>query len=63
MEHKLNCQKIDFEEQFPFPWEWTLTHYRHLDGWELNKNRFFKDKYLVEMAKEFGPITIPHRKR
>lgn len=63
MDHELRRQRIDLEEQLSFPWDWSIANYRHLDGWELNINRLLKDKFLQEMGKEFGPLTIPHRKR
>ncbi len=63
MDHKLQWRKADLEEQLDFPWEWVNAQYRNLDGWNINKNRISKDKYLQEMSKDFGPITIPHRER
>ena len=63
MEHDLTRYKIDLEEQLNAPWNWVHAHYRHMDGWEINKNRIYVDQHLQEMSTEFGPITIPHRQR
>jgi hypothetical protein len=51
------------EEQLNWPWDWSGAYYRSLDGWEINKNRVERDKYLTEMGRELGLFTIPHRKR
>lgn len=63
MDREKNWRKIDMEEQLDAPWDWVHAHYRHMDGWEINKNRIHFDKHLQEVSVEFGPITIPHRQR
>lgn len=63
MEHELGWRRADLEEQLNLPWEWLSAHYQHLEGWQINKNKFTEDKYLYELGREFGPITIPHRYR
>ncbi|HHT43380.1 MAG TPA: hypothetical protein GX014_08290 [Firmicutes bacterium] len=63
MDHGLEKRKVDLEEQLVFPWDWARAHYRHVDGWDLNQNRMNTDKYLQEMGREYGPMTIPHRQR
>lgn len=63
VEHDPKRRQFDLEEQLSFPWDWVSSHYRHLDGWEINKNRINRDKYLLEMGKELGPTTIPHWQR
>ncbi|MFY9495468.1 MAG: hypothetical protein WAQ17_09800 [Limnochordia bacterium] len=55
--------KLDMEEQLNWPWDWSGAYYRSLDGWEINKNRVERDKYLTEMGRELGLFTSPHRKR
>ncbi|HHY14993.1 MAG TPA: hypothetical protein GX521_02840 [Firmicutes bacterium] len=54
---------IDLREQLNWPWAWSGASYRCLDGWEINKNRVARDKHLMEMGRDFGPFTIPHRNR
>ncbi len=63
MEHDLERRRFDFEEQLVSPWDFAYLSYRHLDGWEINKNRISRDKYLLEVGKELGPITLPHWQR
>lgn len=69
MDHGRNGRQGDLEEQLYVSgeWfslaEWLHQHYRHLDGWDMNKNSITKAQYLVEMAKDLGPMTIPHRQR
>ncbi len=62
MEHELKRHKAELAELLESPWEWvSLDHY--LDGWAINKNRIFQDKFLLEIGKELGPISLPHRHR
>ncbi|HBG00132.1 MAG TPA: hypothetical protein DDW87_00965 [Firmicutes bacterium] len=63
MEHNLKQRQLDLEEQLGKPWDFAYLHYRQLDGWEINKNRISRDKYLLEVAKELGSTTIPHWER
>ncbi|NMB02281.1 MAG: hypothetical protein GX971_12315 [Firmicutes bacterium] len=63
MDHDLIRRKTDLEEQLKAPWDWVHAHYRHVDGWEINRNRINYDKHLLEVGQELGPITIPHRQR
>ncbi|NLM41794.1 MAG: hypothetical protein GX199_05740 [Firmicutes bacterium] len=62
-DHEEQKRRADLEEQLVFPWAWAKDTYRHVDGWELNQNRIAADKYLLEMGREYGPTTIPHRRR
>jgi hypothetical protein len=62
-DYEAGKRQADLEEQLIIPWDWAWESYRHADGWELNRNRIGIDKYLVEMGKELGPTTIPHRRR
>jgi len=61
--HQAEKRKVDLQEQLAFPWDWAKESYRQADGWELNKNRLSTDKYLLELGREHGPTTIPHRRR
>lgn len=63
MKYKLERKQIALKEQLLFPWDWVKFNYNHLDGWEINRNRQNLDRHLEEMAKDFGPQTIPHRER
>ncbi|HPT84262.1 MAG TPA: hypothetical protein PLM25_10245 [Limnochordia bacterium] len=61
--HEEGRRRADLEEQLAFPWDWAKDSYRHVDGWELNQNRMHTDKFLLELGKEHGPTTVPHRRR
>lgn len=63
MDYELRRRRAELEEQLLFPWDWAQAHYRHVDGWEINKNRVIFDKYLQEVGREYGPTTVPHRQR
>lgn len=54
--------EYDWEEELSDPWNWNNAH-EHLDGWKVNHNPTAASKYLMELGREFGPITIPHRIR
>lgn len=62
MDHELRKQQADLEEQLLDPWSW-LDNKQQLEGWKLNNNKHRPDRYLLEMGKELGAITIPHNKR
>lgn len=62
-DHEQGKMRVDLEEQLAFPWDWAKDSYRHVDGWELNQNRIGFDKHLLEMGKDYGPATVPHRRR
>ena len=61
--HHAEKRQVDLQEQLAFHWDWAKESYRQADGWELNKNRLSTDKYLLELGREYGPTTIPHRRR
>lgn len=63
MEYHLERRRFDLEEQMLRPGGYAHSHYRVLDGWEINKNPLRNDKYLLEVAEELGGVTLPHWKR
>ncbi|MGI6149003.1 MAG: hypothetical protein GX195_12295 [Firmicutes bacterium] len=62
MEHRSPAEEYECDEQLDDPWNWQDAH-AHLDGWKLNHNPSFSSKYLLELGRDFGPISIPHRNR
>ncbi|MCK9524605.1 MAG: hypothetical protein M0R49_01580 [Limnochordia bacterium] len=63
MDHNLERLKFDLEEQLLRPGDVLYSHYKHLEAWQLNRNRIHRDKYLFEVAKELGTTTLPHWQR
>jgi hypothetical protein len=63
VDYKLKRRRFDLEGQLLQPWNFAYVHYRHLDGWEINKNRIRQDRYLLEVGKELGSTTVPHWQR
>ncbi|NLL42292.1 MAG: hypothetical protein GX251_02995 [Firmicutes bacterium] len=63
MDHRRKRRQFDLENQLSRPWDFAYAHYRHLDGWEINKNRIRRDKFLLEVGKELGSTTLPHWER
>ncbi|NLJ79963.1 MAG: hypothetical protein GX335_02945 [Firmicutes bacterium] len=62
MEHEFKWRRVDLEEDLKCLWDWcSAEHY--LDGWKINTNRISKDDYLLEIGKDLGPISVPHRHR
>jgi hypothetical protein len=63
VDHDLERRRFDLEEQLLRPRGVSYLHYRHLDGWEVNRNRIHQDPYLLEVGKELGLTTLPHWQR
>ncbi len=63
VDYHIRRRRFDLEEQLLRPGEYDHSHYRLLDGWEINKNPLRHDKYLLEIARELGWATLPHWKR
>lgn len=63
MEYHVKRRRFDFEEQLSRSGEYAYSHYRLLDGWEINQNPLRHDRYLLEIARELGMATLPHWKR
>ncbi|HHT73491.1 MAG TPA: hypothetical protein GX008_07240 [Firmicutes bacterium] len=62
MEFRSPEEAYEWEEQLADPWQWNDAH-AHLDGWKLNHNPSVSPRCLMELGRDFGPITIPHRNR
>jgi len=62
LDYELSWRRLELEEQLNLPWEWT-GHHHYLDGWAINDNRPIKDTYLLEISRELGAISLPHRHR
>ncbi|NMB21019.1 MAG: hypothetical protein GX979_09125 [Firmicutes bacterium] len=64
-DYDLERRRFDLQEQFLRPGDlwYAQSHYRHLDGWQMNRNRIQHDRYLFEVGKELGLTTLPHWQR
>ena len=62
MDHEYKWRQAELEDQLECPWRWASVDY-YLEGWTMNKNPIWEDKFLLEIGKELGPISIPHRHR
>lgn len=62
MKRRIPSAEYDWEEQLNDPWTFQNAR-EHLDGWKVNHNPILSSKFLLELDRELGPITIPHKYR
>lgn len=62
MKRGIPSAEYDWEEQLNDPWKFQNAR-EYLDGWQVNHNPIFSSKFLMELDRELGPISIPHKHR